>query len=87
MRLGVKSRFLSRPDNLGDFSFEKNLHGDGPQGLLVSREDFKSTENKTLEWSKIATFEVTMIDLENKQKLDLTSQEGPAILQSIKLVD
>ena len=73
--------------NLGDFSFAKNMSGDGPQELLVRREDFKSTDNRTLEWSKIATFEVTMIDLESKAKLDLASPKGHTVLQAIKLVD
>lgn len=36
---------------------------------------------------EIATFEVTMIDLESKDKLDLTSPNGQAVLQTIKLVD
>lgn len=87
LRLGAKSRFLNRPDNIGDFSFAKNVSGNDPQELLVRREDFKSADGKTLEWSKIATFEVTMIDLESKAKLDLTSPKGHAVLQAIKLVD
>lgn len=87
LRLGIKSGFLNRPDNLGDFSFAKSIRGDGPQELLIRREDFKSANNKTLEWSKIATFEVTIIDLESKEKLDLTSPTGQAVLQTIKLVD
>ena len=87
LRLGVKSGFLNRPDNLGDFSFAKSVSGDGPQEILIRREDFKSSDHKTLEWSKIATFEVTIIDLENKQKLDLTSPMGHAVLQVIKQVD
>ena len=36
---------------------------------------------------EIATVEVTMIDLESKDKLDLTSPNGHAVLQTIKLVD
>lgn len=87
LRLGVKSGFLNRPDNLGDFSFAKKISGEGPQELLVHREDFKSADNKSLEWSKIATFEVTIIDLESKAKLDLTSSKGHSVLQAIKLVD
>lgn len=87
LRLGIKSGFLNRPDNLGDFSFAKSISGDGPQECLIRREDFKSVNDKTLEWSKIATFEVTIIDLESKEKLDLTSPEGHAVLQAIKLVD
>lgn len=87
VRLGIKSGFLNRPDNLGDFTFAKIISGNGPQELLIRREDFKSANNKTLEWSKIATFEVTIIDLESKEKLVLTSPMGHAVLRTIKLVD
>ncbi|MCA9139686.1 MAG: acetylxylan esterase [Planctomycetales bacterium] len=87
VRLGVESSFLNRPDNLGKFSYAKNINGDGLQELLIRREDFKSADNKTLEWSKIATFEITMIDLESKAKLELASPQGHAVLRAIKLVD
>ena len=72
---------------VGDFSFAKSISGNGPQELLIRREDFKSANHKTLEWSKIVTIEVTMIDLESKEKLELTSPKGRAVLQVIKLVD
>ncbi len=87
LRLAVGSSFLNRPDNLGDFSFAKSISGEGPQEFLVRREDFKNADNKTLEWSKIATFEVTIIDLESKAKVDLTSSKGHTVLKEIKLVD
>jgi len=87
LRLKVGSGFLSRKDNLGNFSYAKRISGDGPQQIVIGRSDFKSAAGKTLEWSKIATFEVTIVDEETRGKLDLTSQEGHAILQLIKLVD
>jgi dienelactone hydrolase len=87
LRLSVGSNFLSRKNNLGNFSFTKRVHGGGPQGIVIGRDDFKSTDGKTLEWSKIATFEITIVDEETKEKLDLTSKEGHAILQLIKMVD
>ena len=87
LRLNVGSGFLSRKDNLGNFSYAKRISGHGPQQIVIGRNDFKSADGKTLEWSKIATFEVTIVDEETRGKLDLTSQEGHAILQLIKLVD
>ncbi|MAE40162.1 MAG: hypothetical protein CML07_04455 [Psychrobacter sp.] len=87
LRLSVGSSFLSRKNNLGNFSFTKRVHGEGPQEIVIGRDDFKSTDGKTLEWAKIATFEITLVDEETKAKLDLTSQEGYAVLQAIMLVD
>ena len=54
---------------------------------MIGREDFKSADGKTLEWPKIATFEVTIFEEQTKQKLDLTSKAGHAVLRLIKLVD
>ena len=87
LRLNVGSGFLNRKDNLGKFSYAKRISGHGPQQIVIGRNDFKSADGKTLEWSKIATFEVTIVDEEPRGKLALTSQEGHAILQLIKLVD
>ena len=87
LRLKASSKFLSRADNIGDFTFAGRISGKGIQKLVVNREDFRGDGGKILEWSRIATFEVTLIDESTKSKLDLTSPEGHAILQSIRLVD
>jgi hypothetical protein len=85
--LNSGSRFLSRKDNLGSFSYAKSIRGRGPQQVVIGSDEFKSADGKTLEWSKIATFEITILDEETRDKLDLTSKEGHAVLQLIKLVD
>lgn len=87
LRLSVGSGFLSRKDNLGNFSYVKRVEGQGTQEIVISRDDFKSADSKTLEWSKIATFEITIVDEGTKAKLDLTSKAGHAVLQLIKMVD
>lgn len=87
LRINVSSRFLSRENDIGDFSFSKIIQGQDEQQILISRDDFKSAEGKVLEWSKIATFEITVIDLEAKSNLDLTTKEGQTVLKLIKLVD
>jgi len=87
LRLNVGSQFLSRADNLGTFTWRKTISGAGPQNVLIRREDFKSPDSRTLEWSKIATFEVTLIDQETGDRLDLTSDQGHRILKAIQLVD
>jgi len=87
LRLNAGSRFLSREDNLGNFSYVKRVEGQGSQEVVISRGEFKSADGKTLEWSKIATFEITIVNEETRDKLDLTAKEGHAVLKAIKLVD
>ena len=87
VRLNIDSKFLSQPDNLGDFTYATRVVGDGPQELIISRDDFRSDAGKTLEWSKVAAFEITIIDESTRQKVDLTARDGHAVLQRIELVD
>jgi predicted esterase len=87
LRLSASSKFLNQKDNLGDFSFTKLVQGQKPVEVLIDRSEFKSGGDKTLEWSKIATFTVTIVNTTNRQTVNLTSKEGQLILQGIKLVD
>ncbi len=87
LRLTVGSQFLSRENNLGNFSYTTRIAGDQPRELVISAAEFKSADKKKLEWSKIATFEVTLIDDTTRGKIDLTSPEGHAILKQIRLID
>jgi hypothetical protein len=87
LRLNAGSSFLSRKNNLGNFSCVRSVQGQGVQEIVISRDDFKSADGKTLEWSKLTTFDISMVDEETKAKLDLTSKGGHAILQLIKMVD
>lgn len=85
LRLNAGSKFLNEQDNLGEFSYTLNIAGNQPQMIEINREDFKSTSDKTLEWSKIATFEITLMDRDSNQKVDLTSEAGQALIDSIQL--
>lgn len=87
LRLNIGSKFLSRQDNLGDFSLTKKIRGEGPRDIVIRRDEFVSPDNRRLEWSKVATLQVTLIDQATKQKIDLTSSSGQDILQKILLVD
>ena len=87
LRLNISSQFLSRENNLGNFSYTTRITGDQPRELIISAGDFKSADNKKLEWSKIATFEVIFIDETSGAKIDLTSPDGHAILKQIRLID
>lgn len=62
-------------------------HRAGTRSHPEITDHFRGDDGKTLEWSKIATFEVTIIDEATNAKLDLTSPAGHAILHLIKLVD
>ena len=85
LRLNAGSKFLSQENNLGDFVYSKRIDGERPQEIVITRRDFKHQEGKTLEWAKIATFEVTLIDRETNQKVILTSKPGQEFIESINL--
>lgn len=87
LRLAAGSRFLSRGDNLGKFSYATQVRGQGPQEVVIDRRAFESDDGKVLEWSKITTFEITIIDQESRSKLDLVSRGSGAVLQRIEMVD
>jgi hypothetical protein len=87
LRLNAGSKFLDREDNLGDFSYVTRVQGEGPQEIVIDRGDFNSVDEKTLEWSKIATFEISIVNGETNAAIDLTSKEGQTVLQLIQLVD
>lgn len=87
LRLNINSQFLSRENNLGNFSYTTRIAGDQPKEIVISTAEFKSADKKKLDWSKIATFEVTLIDEKTRGKIDLTASEGHAILKQIRLID
>lgn len=86
LRIRTESKFLHRPDNQGSFTVAREVTGDGPQAVVLRREDFTGPEGKTLEWAKIETFQVTLVDGESKQPLVLASEKDRSFLQSIRLV-
>ena len=87
VRMRTDSGFLSRPDTIGSFSAGKIVEGQGPQEIVLRREDFKGPDGKELEWSKIATFEITILDMANNQKIELATSGGTKTIQSIMLVE
>ncbi|MFT5493631.1 MAG: hypothetical protein ACI8V5_004031, partial [Limisphaerales bacterium] len=74
-------------NNIGNFSLVKRIEGKGAREIRIDRKEFKGAKGKTLEWSKIATFDVTLVDEATKAKLNLTSAEGRKVLKLIRLVD
>ena len=87
VRLRTDSGFLSRPDNIGSFTAGKKVEGQGPKTIILRREDFKGPEGKELEWSKIATFEITVFDAATNQKIALMTDNGEKVLKLIELRD
>ena len=84
--LGLESKFNGHGKDLGNFHYGTKISGNGPQTTLLEARDFKSKENKALEWSKISTFNITLTDAATKQKINLASPEGRAILKRIELI-
>ena len=55
--------------------------------MVVHKEAFKSSSNRKIEWSKIATMEISMMNMEKKQRISLTSSGEDGYLKSIKFTD
>jgi dienelactone hydrolase len=87
LRMRAESKFLAPADNQGSFTLTKQVTGNGPQEIIVTREDFEGPEGKTLEWAKIGTFQVTLVDVQGKTTLELASDKGQEYLQSIRLAE
>ena len=83
----LESKFLSRENNIGDFSYTQKVQGEGPKEMVVHKEAFKSSSNRKIEWSKIATMEISMMNMEKKQRISLTSSGEDGYLKSIKFTD
>lgn len=87
LRLAASSKFLSQENNLGDFTYSRSVEGSGDQVIVIRRDEFEGPTGKTLEWAKIAAFDLTLIDPRTRAKLILDSPQGVAYLKRIELVD
>ncbi len=86
LSLNFDSKFNRAGNDLGSFHHERKVTGKGPQTILLTPADFKNKDNKTLEWSKVSTFTISLTDDKTKQAIDLTSPEGSSLLKRIELV-
>ena len=87
--MNTSSRFLGLRRDQSNYFFNKVITGNEWQKIIVSPEDFKTHDKKTeekLEWEKVVTFTLSIMDMESKQKVDLTSEKRKQLLQSIDLV-
>jgi hypothetical protein len=84
--IGLGSKFNGHGKDLGNFNHGRKISGKGPQTILLEAKDFKSKEGKTLEWSKVSTFTITLTDAETKQRIKLAEPEGTGLLQRIELI-
>jgi len=87
LRLRMGSSFLSRENNIGTFTYHTKVTGKGPQQILIKITDFKGEKDKELEWSKISTFNVTLVDHTQRKAIKLTDPETHSILKRIELID
>ena len=85
--LMASCQFFGTGKDLGTFTLSRDVEGEGAQDVIIRREDFTAGRDKALEWSKVGWFQVAIMDSETKRWLDLRSEEGRRVLQSIKLID
>ena len=94
LRLSTGSKNLRSDLNQGNFAYAVNVEGQGSQDVRIDRHDFKASAKgkkgqggKALDWSRITRFDLSIIDLSTRKKVDLTSAEGLRMLELIALVD
>jgi hypothetical protein len=85
--LNIDSKFNGAGNDLGSFHHGRKVTGKGPQTILLTPADFKNKDNKTLEWSKVSTFAITLTDDKTKQAIDFTTPNGSEALKRIELVN
>lgn len=86
LQLRAESQFLSRENNLGSFSYSSPVKGPGRVQVRIRPEDFKGPEGRSLEWDKIAAFELTLLNVSTRAKLQLTQPDELQVLKKIELV-
>lgn len=84
--LGLDSKFNGNGNDLGNFHYGTKISGVGPKTILLEAKDFKSKDDKALEWSKVSTFSITLTDAETKQRIKLAEPENAGLLQRIELI-
>ena len=92
LRLSTGSSFLHSQLNQGSFFVAKSVEGQGPQDVVFDPKDFKISGKKgkageVIDWSRITRFDLSILDLKTKQKVDLSSVQGLSMLKLISLVD
>jgi hypothetical protein len=87
LRLNASSQFLGAGRDLGQFTCVKNISGDGPRDIIIDTGDFKGGKDAPLEWERIGRFQIGIVDLESKAKINFSTDMGRRVLQSIKMVD
>jgi len=93
LQLQIDSRFHGKGPDLTGFYYLKVVEGDGPQNVVIDRRDIKWRPKgkkgvvNVLNWSKITRFSLSIYDVTAKSSIDLTSDEGRAVLKKIAMVD
>ena len=87
LRLKTSSKFLDRRSNQGDFSCQKVFSTGGPQTWIIDRQDFVGPEGVTIEWDKVATFTLSLVDPEARQTLPLMTEQGQSYLKKIEMIN
>jgi dienelactone hydrolase len=93
LRLSTGSRFLQRQLNQGNFSLAIDVEGASSQDVIIERQQFKAssadkrTSAAVLDWSRVTSFDLSIIDRNTGQQIDLSSAPGLGMLKLISFVD
>lgn len=84
--LGTDSKFLGNGRDQGTFHHGRRITGKGETNVLIKPEEFTNKDRKTLDWSAITTFSITLTDAATRKPIDLSRTENRDLLRRIELV-
>lgn len=91
LRLKVSGRFLDSRSTQGEYQTSKEIKGDygsdAFQEVIVKASDFSGTDDQPMDWTKVATLEMTLIDLEKRIPIALGTSSGEHYLRRCELID
>ena len=87
VRLRASGKFLDHRKRQGDFVCTTSVGGDSVQRIDFTRSDFVGEAGSEIDFGRVATLEITLIDKNSRDTLALFSQEGPSFLRRIELIE
>ena len=85
--VSIEGKFLAPGSNMDNFTLVKKVPKGGSQQVILSLEDFKSNKGKKAEWSKIATFNILLKEVDARHNLTLSPDEWLEYIRKIEIID
>jgi len=87
IRIKVSGKFLDRKLSQGDYQAVKLIESDSGNVVTLGPADFKGDSSVRMDWTKVATLEITLIDLEARDAVRLYPPNDSHYLKRIEFVN